>query len=172
MKRVPLRRTAFHPRRTWKRTQSTKRMHNLRAALNERCNGECERCGFPLDIQDDGSYLFEVHHRQQRSAGGKDTIVNCVAVSSACHTLHRKSIHEDIRQATEDGFLVESWSDPERVAILYKGIFSWLKRDGSVVPVTPMYPLGFASDDMDRPWADLDGELQGEAAAEYYRGEW
>lgn len=119
-----------------KRRRSTARMAKLRIALNERCDGECERCGMPLDVQDDGGYRFEIHHRQQRSAGGPDTITNCVAVSSSCHTLHRKSIHEDVAQATADGFLVASWSDPARVAILYKGVPSWLKADGSVRPVT------------------------------------
>ena len=119
-----------------KRRRSTRRMHDIRPALNERCNGECERCGFPLDIQDDGTYVFDAHHRQRRTGRGVDALYNVVAVHHSCHVLHRKSIHEDVQQATADGFLVPSWADPARTAILYKGVPSWLKPDGTVRPVT------------------------------------
>ena len=138
-----------------KRRASTRRMRDIRPALNERCNGECERCGFPLDIQDDGTYVFDVHHRKQRSVGGKDVLENSLAVHHSCHVLHRKSIHEDVQQATVDGFLVASWADPERVVVLYKGILSWLNRDGTVRPVTRMYRL----DPAEPVWDDEPGAV-------------
>lgn len=151
-----------------KRRQSTKRMAQLRKDLNERCQGECERCGYPLELLDDGTYLFDAHHRQQRSTGrgNLDTLTNVVACHHTCHVVHRKSIHQDIQQATADGFLVPSWGDPERTALLYKGILSWLKPDGRVVPVTRMYRLDGLSDSE----AQLVWETTGEAAADFFGG--
>ena len=116
-----------------KRRKSTVAMRDLRVALNERCQGECERCGFPLHVQDDGPYLFDAHHRKQRSVGGKDTLSNLTAIHAGCHTVHRKSVHEDVDEATASGWLVPSWGDPSVTAIVYKGEVVLLDDFGGIL---------------------------------------
>lgn len=126
---------------TTKRRRSTQRLKAIREGLGERCQGECERCGFSLHINDDGSYLFEIHHRQRRSATGPkkaaalDSYANCTALHPGCHTISRKSVHQDVDESIKTGWLVPSWADPADTPLIYKGLPARLSDDGRVHPL-------------------------------------
>lgn len=128
----------------FKRRRSTERMHDLRPALAQRCQGECERCGRPLARAAWG-VVFDAHHRQRRSQGGPDSLSNTVAVHHLCHVLNPESLHQSVAQAAADGFIVHADDIPATVPLLYKGRWSWLDDDGTVRPV-PDAPLPEGAD--------------------------
>lgn len=117
---------------TAKRRQSTKRMHEGRVALEERCNGLCEKCGRPLPVGD-GGYRAEDHHRKLRTRQGSDGLSNRMLVHSGCHNQHRGSIHDNPNEATEAGWMVHSWDDPADIPLLYMGRRALLADDGQVI---------------------------------------
>lgn len=101
-------------------------MNKLRAAVLQRCQGYCERCGIPLEND------FALHHRKLRSRGGKDELPNLLALHHHCHNLGTNSVHLKPQQATEDGFLVASWDDPAEIPIrLHEASKVYLTVDGN-----------------------------------------
>ena len=94
----------------------------------ERSKGYCEMCGIPMDKQD-----FALHHRKLKSRGGEDTMSNLIAIHHGCHNMRTDSIHLNPKWATEHGFMVSSWSDPENVALCRpNGSRIILLNDGSI----------------------------------------
>jgi hypothetical protein len=85
---------------------------NLRTRLWLRCDGHCEKCGIQL------GYDWAMHHRKLKSRGGKDEITNVVALHHHCHNLGSDSVHLNVREATERGYIVNSWDEPGRVPLL------------------------------------------------------
>lgn len=57
------------------------------AEVRFRANGRCEGCGTtaPFLRAADGTPYLEVHHREQLSCGGEDTVENAVALCPNCH---------------------------------------------------------------------------------------
>jgi hypothetical protein len=100
----------------------------IRERVWERSKGYCEMCGIPMDKQD-----FALHHRKLKSRGGKDTMSNLIALHHGCHNTRTDSIHLNPKWATEHGFMVSSWSDPENVALCPpNGSRIILLNDGSI----------------------------------------
>lgn len=66
---------------------SYKRNPDVVAEVLRRANGKCELCGqeAPFNKLVDGSPYLEVHHWQQLSENGKDTVDNAVALCPNCH---------------------------------------------------------------------------------------
>lgn len=56
-------------------------------ATLRRANGLCEDCRQPAPFRrrSDGTPFLEVHHRQQLSDGGEDTLENAIALCPNCH---------------------------------------------------------------------------------------
>jgi hypothetical protein len=95
-------------------------------AVLGRSRGFCERCGTP-------SHDLALHHRKLRSRGGKDSVTNLVAICHGCHNLSTTSIHLNPKRATETGWMVSAWGDPDLIPItLPDGTQALLKDDGSV----------------------------------------
>jgi len=85
---------------------------DLREIVWLRCGGYCERCGIPLHEND-----FALHHRKLKSRGGKDELSNLVALHHYCHNLGTDSVHLNPEDATREGFMVASWSNPEETPV-------------------------------------------------------
>ena len=79
----------------------------LREALRERSGGYCEACGWPLPVSE-----WAAHHRLLRSQGGKDELVNLIAIHHSCHNMARNSIHDAPEAAYKAGQLVRMGSEP------------------------------------------------------------
>ena len=75
-----------------------------------RARGFCERCGVP-------SHDLALHHRKLKSRGGKDEVANLVAVCHKCHNLGTHSIHLRPKEATEKGWMVSAYQNPEDVPV-------------------------------------------------------
>lgn len=88
---------------------------NVREAVHDRQRGYCWWCGVPLPE------AWALHHRQLRSQGGTDDVWNFVALHHACHNGHRTSVHSQVAQAIERGFIVSSWDDPALVSLRLLG---------------------------------------------------
>ena len=102
-------------------------MKKLRQMLWIRCNGFCELCGGFLG--DD----WALHHRQLKSRGGKDEIANVVALHHSCHNTGTDSVHLNPAWATEIGFMVSAWQNPERISLnYYTGDKVYLNTDGTI----------------------------------------
>ena len=113
MKRSPLQRKTplarsgtikAKPRRAPKRDtvefgETTKKKVRIRADFR------CELVGCHHHIQ-------EFHHRKMRSAGGKGTILNCLALC----TVHHRSIHDNTGWSYRHGLLVKGCYEPNVVA--------------------------------------------------------
>lgn len=72
-----------------------------------RAHSACERC---LQVKP-----LDPHHRKQRSLGGWDSPANVVMVCRRCHdNIHaQRPGYGDY----ENGWLLRSWDDPQRVCI-------------------------------------------------------
>ena len=92
---------------------STQFIKQLRAFVWERCHGLCERCAIPLNPDD-----WALHHRQLKSRGGTDDIVNVVALHHHCHNMGTHSVHLRPKDATRRGLIVSSWSDPAQTPLI------------------------------------------------------
>ena len=79
-----------------------------------RAKGYCEACGLPGDD-------FALHHRKLKSRGGKDEVVNLIAVHHKCHNLGTDSIHLNPETATVKGWMVPSWADPAKYPLHLHG---------------------------------------------------
>lgn len=99
-----------------KRAESTDRMHEVRPRLDKRCGGFCECCCAGLSVADNGTFLYEAHHRKQRSLGGEDDLTNLMAVCAPCH----RRIHDEIGPSTTVGWLVPRRLDPAKVPLWYQ----------------------------------------------------
>jgi hypothetical protein len=100
----------------------------IREQVWQRSQGYCEMCGISMDKQD-----FALHHRKLKSRGGKDEMSNLIAVHHGCHNLDTHSIHLNPKWATEYGFMVSSWDNPEEVALYCPdGSRIILLNDGSI----------------------------------------
>lgn len=97
------------------------------ALVDERACGRCERCGRFVA-------KAEHHHRKLRSRGVDHRPSNLVRLCLRCH----KWAHANPADATTDGWMVGTKSDPEGVAIdsaRYGLVF--LGTDGQLYGLTP-----------------------------------
>lgn len=102
----------------------------VRDRVVQRAAGTCEGCGAFRPL--------ELHHRKYRSRLGKHEVENLVALcgmgnvkSAGCHGVAHSG------EGHELGWSVHSWDDPALIPVLYRGVLSWLTRDGRVVDVGP-----------------------------------
>lgn len=79
----------------------------MRDSLWLRSGGRCEFCRGSFD----GSMVL--HHRQAKSAGGKDEEANLVAIHDECH----RWAHDHPVKARVLGWVVPSWDDPAVVPV-------------------------------------------------------
>ena len=98
--------------------------------VEERAGFYCEVCG---KVASDSMAL---HHRKLKSRGGKDLVSNLVRIHHECHNLGTDSIHKNPAMATDKGWMVSSWSNPETEPFLQPdGSWVILKDDGSIEKV-------------------------------------
>ena len=92
----------------------------MREIVFFRAEDRCERCAKP------GSQVrLDPHHRQPVSRGGPDAVSNLACLCAECHDwAHNK----EPLTATGLGFLVPSRADPERRAMLLRGV-RWVLLD-------------------------------------------
>lgn len=95
--------------------------------IHTRSDGICEGCN--------RRPATEMHHRQYASRGGKSTVQNGLHLcgmgnvqGAGCHGVAHSG------EGHELGWSVNSWDDPALVAVLYRGVMSWLTPQGTVVP--------------------------------------
>lgn len=92
----------------------------VRRQVAERSGGLCEGCGV--------REATEMHHRQYKSRGGKDTVDNALHLcgfgnhaSAGCHgeahTNPERTLH---------GWSVNSWDKPATREVLYRGVYVFL----------------------------------------------
>jgi hypothetical protein len=86
----------------------------LRLQVLARSEGLCECCGAGLN-----PLAFEAHHRQLKSQGGRDAMVNLLALRPECH---RRAHRGDRAAAERAGVIVPSWQSPARVPVLLHGV--------------------------------------------------
>lgn len=100
------------------------------ALVEARAGHYCETCGRPaLDS-------MALHHRKLKSRGGKDSVSNLIRIHHECHNLDTDSIHKNPSIATDKGWMVSSWADPETEPFLQPdGNWVILKDDGSMESV-------------------------------------
>lgn len=92
-----------------------------------RAGNYCEACGGVAQES------MALHHRKLKSRGGKDTAANLIRVHHKCHNLGTASIHSNPTWATEKGFMVSSWQEPEQAPmVLPTGQIVLLRNDGTV----------------------------------------
>jgi len=97
------------------------------ALVEARAGYYCETCGGPA------LESMALHHRKLKSRGGKDSVSNLIRVHHECHNLGTNSIHKNPSIATDKGWMVSSWADPEAEPFLQPdGKWVILKNDGSV----------------------------------------
>ena len=94
--------------------------------VEERAGNYCETCGTPALAS------MALHHRKLKSRGGKDSVSNLIRVHHGCHNLDTDSIHANPSMATDKGWMVSSWSEPENEPFLQPdGLWVLLKMDGT-----------------------------------------
>lgn len=98
-----------------------------RAAVRERDQDTCVRCGWHVNVAGGGS----IHHRKRRKDGGHglaNLIVLCGDGVRGCHgwvTTHPA-------EAREDGLIVPTWENPLEVPLMYRGHLCLLTDEGEV----------------------------------------
>lgn len=108
-------------------------MGALRKVIHVRCGGSCERCGRALGSSEDP---WHAHHRKFRSRGGKDEVVNLVALCENCHHW----AHNAALQSVPLGYSVLSTEDPAEIPVMLRGrkrVF--LQPDGTYWAAAPLY---------------------------------
>ena len=85
----------------------------------DRAAGYCETCG------GSAASSMALHHRKLKSRGGKDSANNLIWVHHECHNLGTDSIHMKPAFATDKGWMVASWDQPEDTP--------FVRADGSIV---------------------------------------
>lgn len=104
-------------------------MADLRPILLRRCGGRCERCGHVT-----GNF-FEAHHRQFRSRGGRDEIVNLVALCKRCHDW----VHANDIKARREGFSLSAYRFPAFAPINQPlGLPVYLTHEGTYSRKAPL----------------------------------
>ena len=88
-------------------------MKKVRDQVYKRCGGYCELCGGVLIPGE-----WALHHRQFRSAGGKDLVENLMALHHNCHNGSKKSVHLSPLVAKVNGWQVVAGKDPSQVPCL------------------------------------------------------
>jgi 5-methylcytosine-specific restriction endonuclease McrA len=78
----------------------------LRAAVCAAAYGRCQACELPCA---DG----HVHHRKQRSVGGRDELPNLVWLDGRCHD----AVHAHIARSRALGLIVDRWNDPAEIPV-------------------------------------------------------
>lgn len=92
--------------------------------VKERSFGMCEICGLKRATQ--------VHHRQHRSHGGRDTIPNLIYVcGTGNHTGCHGRAHSD-KDRYVNGWAVKSGFDPALLPIVYRGELRILTAEGGL----------------------------------------
>ena len=95
--------------------------------VTQRAGGYCETCGRPA------SESMALHHRKLKSRGGKDSVSNLIRVHHECHNLGTESIHSRPAYATDKGWMVSSWDEPENTPMhLPDGRIVLLQNDGKI----------------------------------------
>ena len=95
--------------------------------VEERAGNYCESCGGRAQES------MALHHRKLKSRGGQDTPANLIRVHHSCHNLGTDSIHAKPSWATDKGFMVSSWNEPEQTPMVYPdGRIVLLDNDGNV----------------------------------------
>lgn len=98
--------------------------------VEARAGHYCETCGGPA------LESMALHHRKLKSRGGKDSASNLIRVHHSCHNLATDSIHANPAIATNKGWMVSSWDDPETEPMFCPdGSWVLLKNDGSIESV-------------------------------------
>ena len=87
--------------------------------VEARAGAYCEVCGAPALPS------MALHHRKLKSRGGKDTPSNLIRVHHGCHNLKTTSIHNNPENASQKGWMVGSWQEPNEVP--------FTRPDGSIV---------------------------------------
>ena len=87
-------------------------MEDVRELVFKRCKGYCEKCGLPLR---EG---WALHHRKLRSAGGKDTVENFLALHHECHNLGTKSVHLNPKDSMIKGYIVSRYREPNECPLM------------------------------------------------------
>jgi len=99
----------------------------LVAIVQERAGGYCEVCGGNAEES------MALHHRKLRSRGGTDSPANLIWIHHGCHNLNTTSIHLNPADATQKGWMVSSWQDPEKSPFVNSsGVAVLLLNDGSI----------------------------------------
>lgn len=99
--------------------RSTGPSTTVRSQIQARARMRCERCGRNLTWEGG-----QIHHRKPRQMGGTrdqktNSMENLVFICSGCHS----EIESNRDDSYRDGWLVHSWDDPARVALLaYDGV--------------------------------------------------
>ena len=126
---TPLVRGPVKPRKpaTW-----TPKQRKDRALVKARSGGLCELCGHVS--------ATNIHHRRPRRMGGsrlpdtnqpQNLLDLCGSATTGCHGV----IEENREHAYSMGWLVRDGVDPAAMPILRRGVFVWLRSDGTHVPV-------------------------------------
>lgn len=67
-------------------TTTFSRLPEVVAYVEQRANGDCERCGLPAPFQrPEGDPYLEVHHIDPLAEGGADTVENAAGLCPNCH---------------------------------------------------------------------------------------
>ena len=95
--------------------------------VEERAGDYCEVCGKAALPS------MALHHRKLKSRGGKDTPANLIRTHPGCHNLRTDSIHLYIERASQKGWIVGSWQEPQDVPFSRPdGSIVLLQNDGTV----------------------------------------
>ncbi len=95
--------------------------HKIRVQVIERSGGVCEGCG----DRDAG----DIHHRQYKSRGGKDTIQNALLLCGWGNNANQGWCHGTAHndpEAVISGWSVASWDSPANKPVLYRGAWVFL----------------------------------------------
>lgn len=102
----------------------------VRALVEARANGFCERCGQP-------ALVFQHHHRRPRGMGGSkaddtNSSANGLCVCVPCH----REIEANRVEALAHGWLVRQGDDPAAAPVFRRGEWVLLDNDGQIKPAT------------------------------------
>lgn len=106
------------------RTRINKKLIEL---VQQRAGGYCEICGRVA------TESMALHHRKLKSRGGKDEVANLLWIHHECHNMGTHGVHNQIKEATAHGWIVNSWANPAQVPVLRPdGNLVILLNDGTV----------------------------------------
>lgn len=99
----------------------------VRDIVKNRAMESCEICG--------QERIEEIHHRRPRGMGGSrdgetNLASNALGLGRDCHRMVES--HRYVAQLM--GWLVSQRDRPSSVAVIYRGLRSYLRDDGEVVP--------------------------------------